>query len=311
MRESPRNSEPSHARYVLITPARNEQTHIGATLSAVVLQTVLPLRWIIVSDGSTDDTDSIVRGFAEQHDWIELVRMPERRERHFAGKVHAFNAGYERLKGIDYACIGSLDADITFDEGYFEFLLDQLALDRSLGLVGTPFSENGVEYDYRFSRVEHVSGACQLFRRECFEAIGGYVPLKAGAVDLTAVVTARMKGWKTKTFTQKRCIHHRPMGTASARRWRALFTSGYGDYRMGVHPLWQFLRSIYQMTRKPLIAGGLLLLTGYVCAWARGSPRPVSEQFVEFRRKEQLQWLGEYLKRGASRVHWPRGQAGK
>lgn len=297
-----------HHRYVLITPARNEAAFIGATLSAVAAQTVPPLRWIVVSDGSTDDTDRIVRRFAAQHEWIELVRMPERAERHFAGKVHAFNAGYARTHDLDYAHIGSLDADITFEPGYFEFLLAQLAHDPALGLVGTPFSENGVEYDYRFSRPEHVSGACQLFRRECFESIGGYVPIKSGAVDLTAVVTARMKGWKTRTFTEKRCIHHRPMGTAKNRLWTALFRSGYGDYRMGVHPLWQFLRSVYQMSRQPYVVGGLLLWIGYLSAWAACTPKPVSDEFVAFRRREQMQWLQQYVRRWTRATHWLRRQ---
>jgi poly-beta-1,6-N-acetyl-D-glucosamine synthase len=294
-------------RYVLVTPARNEEAFIETTMGAVAAQTHLPQKWVIVSDGSTDRTDELVRRFAQQHEWVELVRMPERRERHFAGKVHAFNAGYERLTGVDYSFIGCLDADISFDAGYFEFLLSRFALDPALGLAGTPFSEDGVEYDYRFSRPEHVSGACQLFRKECFESIGGYVPLKSGAVDLTAVVTARMKGWTTRTFTDKRCFHHRPMGTAGRHQFAALFKSGYVDFQMGVHPLWQLLRSIYQMSRRPVFVGGLLLLVGYACSMIRRAHKPVSAQFVEFRRKEQMRWLQEYFKRWTSSARWQRG----
>lgn len=296
----------SKVRYVLITPARNEEAFIESTMSSVAAQTLLPQKWVIVSDGSTDRTDELVRQFAQQHEWIELVRMPERAERHFAGKVHAFNAGYKRLSGIDYSYIGCLDADISFDAGYFEYLVSKLALDPKLGIVGTPFSEGGVEYDYRFSRKEHVSGACQLFRRECFESIGGYVPLKSGAVDLTAVVTARMKGWTTRTFTEMRCFHHRPMGTAKSHQLKALFMSGYVDYRMGVHPLWQLLRSIYQMSRRPLFVGGLLLLVGYSCAMIGRAYKPVSVEFVEFRRKEQMQWLREYATRWLNTACWQR-----
>jgi biofilm PGA synthesis N-glycosyltransferase PgaC len=295
-------------RYVLVTPARNEGAFIEATMSSMAAQTVLPLRWVIVSDGSTDRTAELVQRFADSHPWVEFVRMPERKERHFAGKVHAFNAGYSRLTGIDHAYIGCLDADISFDPGYFEFLLSRFAVDPKLGLAGTPFSEDGVEYDYRFSRPEHVSGACQLFRRECFESIGGYVPLKAGAIDLTAVVTARMKGWTTRTFTEQRCVHHRPMGTARSRQLPSLFRSGFLDYRMGVHPLWQLLRSIYQMSRRPRIVGGLLLLAGYACAMVTRPRKPVSAQFVRFRRKEQMQWLREYARRLLHTVRWQRRQ---
>src|SRR5207249_4156329 len=108
--------------YVLVTPARNEAEHIERTIQAVMRQTVRPVRWQIVSDGSADGTDEIVSRFCRQHDWITLLRMSERQERNFAGKAHAFNAGYAELRGLDYDCVGSLDADITFDEDYFEFL---------------------------------------------------------------------------------------------------------------------------------------------------------------------------------------------
>ena len=178
--------------YVLITPARNEAAFIGQTIQAVIRQTVKPAKWVIVSDGSTDGTDELVKKYARGNPWMELVRMPERTDRHFGGKAIAFNAGRHRIRHIPYDVIGNLDADITFDADYFEFLLNKFAQDRTLGVAGTPFREGDAQYDYRFSRKEHVSGACQLFRRECFETIGGYIPLKGGGIDLTAVVTARM-----------------------------------------------------------------------------------------------------------------------
>lgn len=280
--------------YVLITPARNEAAFIELTLQSVIEQTVLPLKWVIVSDGSTDGTDEIVKKFAAEYEWIDLVRMPERKERNFAGKVYAFNAGYERVKHLNYNIIGSLDGDISFDADYFAFILSKFTENPHLGVCGTPFREGTSQYDYRFSRKEHVSGACQLFRRDCFETIGGYVPIKEGAIDLTAVVTARMKGWITQTYVDKVCIHHRQMGTAKHNIMRATFISGYGDYRMGVHPLWQLLRSCYQMTRKPIFFNGAILLTGYLWAMLKRTDKPVSEEFVRFRRQEQIRWLREY-----------------
>lgn len=282
---------------MLITPARNEAVFIELTIKSVVAQTVLPLKWVIVSDGSTDGTDEIVTKYAAGRPWLELVRMPERNERHFAGKVHAFNAGFARVKDLSYDIIGNLDADITFEQDYFNFLLKKFSFDPQLGVAGTPYREGTVQYDYRFSRKEHVSGACQLFRRECFESIGGYVPLKTGGIDLVAVVTARMKGWKTETFTDKYCEHHRRMGTAKHRFISATFKEGYGDYPMGVHPIWQLLRSVYQMSRKPVIVSGTLLMAGYLWAMLKRAPTPVSEQFVHFRRKEQMQWLNEYFRK--------------
>ncbi len=284
--------------YVLITPARNEADFIELTIKSVIAQSVKPLRWVIVSDGSMDGTDDIVKKYSADNAWIELVRMPERNERNFAGKVYAFNTGYERMKDLTYAIIGSLDADVSFDDPeYFDFLLKKFSQDSTLGVAGTPFKEGKAQYDYRFSRKEHVSGACQLFRRECFESIGGYVPLKAGAIDLTAVVTARMKGWRTETFTEKFCFHHRRMGTAKNHILMALFKSGYGDYPMGVHPIWQLFRSTYQMSRKPMILGGMMLMTGYVWAMLTRAQTPVSMEFVQFRRREQMKWLKDYFRR--------------
>src|SRR5271157_1447434 len=112
--------------YALITAARDEAEFIELTIKSVVSQTVKPLKWVIVSDGSTDGTDDLVRTYTARHDWIELLRMPERTERHFAGKVYAFNAGYAKVKNLGYDIIGCLDADISFDAGYFSFLLTKL-----------------------------------------------------------------------------------------------------------------------------------------------------------------------------------------
>ena len=282
------------ASYVLVTPARNEAAFIEATLRSVVAQTVRPTRWVVVSDGSTDGTDDIVRTYAARHDWIELLRMPERRERNFAGKVHAFNAGYDRVKDLSYQALGCMDADISFDEEYFAFLLGRLGDDPGLGIVGTPFKDEST-YDYRFTSVEHVSGACQLFRRECFEEIGGYVPMKLGGVDHVAVITARMKGWKTRTFTEKICFHHRKIGSAQHGRLKASFRVGVLDYALGAHPLWEVFRAVYQATRRPRLVGGFVLLAGYLSAAARRLERPVSAELVAFRRREQMSRLRRFL----------------
>ena len=289
---------PTLPTYVLITPARNEAEFIELTIKSVVAQTIRPLKWIIVSDGSTDGTDDIVCKYAADHPWIELLRMPQRRERHFAGKVEAFNAAYSHICGLKYEAIVSLDGDISFDEDYFSFLLGKLAEDPALGLVGTPFKETSNQsYDYRFVNIEHVSGACQVFRSECFEEIGGYVPVKGGGIDLLAVITARMKGWKTRTFTEKVCIHHRGMGTSQQGVLRARFNTGAKDYAFGNHPIWELFRTVRQMTQRPFAIGGLMLLSGYIWASIRGAERPVPREFVAFSRREQMQRLWKFFKR--------------
>ncbi len=292
--------------YVLITPARNEASFIELTIRSVVSQTVLPARWVIVSDGSTDGMDEIVKEYAATYQWIELVQMPERKERHFAGKVYAFNAGYERCKGIGYDVIGNLDADISFDADYFSFLLSRIAGDDRIGVAGTPFVENGTHYDFRYASLEHVSGACQLFRRECFEQIGGYVPIKGGGIDWTAVTTARMKGWKTRTFTEKTCTHHRTIGTGNGDALITHFKYGQKNYVLGGHPLWNAFRSCYMMTKKPYIVGGFLTLSGFFWASMTRKDRSVSPELMRFHRGEQMQRLKDMVGRA---LRLQKGQA--
>jgi poly-beta-1,6-N-acetyl-D-glucosamine synthase len=277
--------------YVIITPARNEEAFIEKTIQAVVAQTVLPEKWVIVSDGSTDRTDDIVKKYLPDHPWMELIRMPEHRNRNFAAKVMCYKSGYEKLKNTEYDIIGNLDADITFEQDYFEFLLSKFADFPLLGVAGTPFVEGSSHYDYRFTNIEHVSGACQMFRRECFEEIGGYVPNKGGGIDWIAVTTARMKGWKTRTYTERTCFHHRSIGTGNSGRLKTWFKQGRKDYFLGGHPLWQVFRSLYQMNKKPYFVGGSLLLAGYVWSMMLRQHRPVSPELMIFHRREQMRRL--------------------
>src|SRR5205807_10043272 len=165
----------SYLPYVLITPAHNEEAFIEKTIQSMLRQTVLPTKWVIVNDGSIDSTASIVGRYLEGYDWIEMVQMPQRRDRNFAAKVHSFNAGHERVKNLAYEIIGNLDADISFDEDHFEFLLSKFVEDSTLGVAGTIFKEEeGYSSEtHSFEGHKHVSGQCQLFRRRCFEEIGG------------------------------------------------------------------------------------------------------------------------------------------
>jgi len=284
--------------YVLISPARNEAAFIEMTLQSMISQSHLPLKWVIVSDGSTDGTDDIVKKYAAEHEWIELLRMPERTERHFAGKVFAFRTGYEKVKDLTFEIVGNLDADISFGPDHFEFILGKFAENPHLGVAGTAFIEDSsVAYNYEFTNIEHVSGQCQLFRRECYEAIGGYTPRKMGGIDLVAVLTARMKGWQTRTFPEKIFVHHRKMGTGMHGKMTLLFKSGQVDYILGSHPIWETVRSIYQMTNKrPFIIRGAIQIAGFYWAMLKRLKRDVPRDFVEFRRKEQMLRLSAYFK---------------
>lgn len=282
--------------YVLITPARNEAQYLEATIEAVIAQTHRPLRWVVVSDGSTDGTDELVERYTHAHPWIEFLRMPERAERNFAGKAYAFNAGYLRVADLQFAVVGNLDADVTFAPSHFASLAARFLEDPQLGVAGAPFREGSSQYDYRFTSTDNVWGGCQLFRRACFEAIGGYAPLKGGGVDLVAVTTARMHGWGTRTYMESMCTHHRVMNSAMNRGWvRRKVRWGQKDYRLGSHPVWQLFRCLYQMSQRPYIVAGLLMLVGYFAAYLSRQPRIVSSELAAFRGREQMQRLRHFL----------------
>lgn len=280
-------------KYVLITAARNEEAFIERTIHSVCAQTVLPERWIIVDDGSSDRTPEIVESFTGRFPWIELIRRPARQDRSFAGKAHAVNAALERVRSLEFEVVGNLDADISFGSDYMGFLLQKFSEDPDLGVAGTPFTqEEG--YDSTkdsFEGENYVAGPCQLFRYRCFQDIGGYQANRAGGVDWIAVMTARMKGWKVRSFREKRFHHHRSMGTAERGDLAALFSYGEKDYYLGGSPIWQLFRVAYRMTKQPLLTGGLALLAGYCWAALRGMQRAVSPELMRFHRREQMKKL--------------------
>jgi len=254
------NRRCAQLRYVLITPARNEEALIERTIQSVVQQTVLPARWVIVDDGSTDATARIVGEYVAKYDWIEMIRMPSHRDRSFAAKVQCFNAAQERLEDIDYDVICNLDADVSFAEDHFEFLLGKFQEDLDLGVAGTIFKEEGYSSDIdSFEGQDSVTGACQLFRRRCFKEIGGYVPNKAGGIDWIAVTAARMIGWKTRSFRERVLFHYRRAGTAERGLVAAALSAGMKDYYLGGRPVLELFRVAYRVTKRPYLLAGLAL----------------------------------------------------
>lgn len=282
--------------YAIVTPARNEERFIARVLESVVGQTVHPVRWVIVSDGSTDQTDAIVANYAHAHSWIELLRVDRVSERNFAGKAAALHAGYARLRELDFDAVAFLDADLDFAPEYFAFLLDKLACDAALGLAGTPYVEPDLaSYDFKFVSRDHVSGACQLFRRSCYEQIGGYRVIASGAIDSIIAIEARMMGWKTRTFTEMFLRHYRTMGTAGSGPLRARFNAGMKDYAIGNHPLWEIARALYQMTLPPFLLRSAAILSGYLWAFLSRQPRAVPVDVMCFYRREQMERLKTFL----------------
>lgn len=284
--------------YVLVTPARNEETFIQQTIESVAQQTYLPLKWVIVNDGSTDKTASKIEPLLAKYPWIELVNLPVRKERNFAAKVHAFNAGQERVKDLTYEVIGNIDSDVTFDPDHFQFLLKKFGEDPRLGVAGTVFREEG-GYNSETDSLEgqlHVSGQCQLFRRQCFADIGGYFANKAGGIDWLAVTTARMKGWKTRSYREKYFFHYRHLGTAERSAFAATFSYGEKDYYLGGSPIWELFRVLFRMVKPPYIVEGLALGLGYCWAAISRQKRVVSKELMKFHRREQMRKLKVILK---------------
>src|SRR5688572_3647290 len=287
----------SYPSYVLITPARNEEAFIEKTIASVIGQTVPPMRWVIVDDGSSDGTAAIVERYLPRYPWMEMIHMPRHRDRSFAAKVHAFNAGYERVRHLPYDVIGNLDADLSFDEGYCEFLLGKFRDDPALGVAGTIFEEHGYSSARDgFEGQSHVAGGCQLFRRRCFEDVGGYVANRAGGIDWIAVTTARMMGWTTRSYREKSFFPYRSLGTAERGRLRSAFSYGEKDYYLGGHPVWELFRATYRMSKRPYVLNGLAVGLGYAWAWARRIDRAVSDDLMRFHRAEQLRKLRAILR---------------
>ena len=280
-------------KYILITPARNEEAFIRRTLDSVVTQTILPEHWVVVDDGSTDRTAEIVESYTKRYPWIELVRRMQDPDRNFASKAHSVALAFTQVKPLQFDVVGNLDADVSFQPGYMEFLMRRFSEDPELGVAGTPFTQNG-GYDSSkdsFEGENYVAGPCQLFRRECFQEIGGYVPNRAGGVDWIASMTARMKGWKVRSFSEKRFHHHRTLGTAERGPLRALFSYGEKDYYLGGSPIWELFRVTYRMAKKPVLLGGLALLAGYAWAALRRTTRAVTPELMHFHRREQMKKL--------------------
>lgn len=289
--------------YVLITAAHNEEKYIEETLRAILSQTVRPLRWIIVSDASTDKTDEIVMDYARDQPFIKLLRYGGAHRHSFAAKAECIGAGYELLSGLDYGYLGILDADVSPPPDYYSTLIDLFQKNPALGLSGGFIYEKpkGVFECRPSNRPWSVAGAAQFFRRECYEAVGGVQPLPYGGIDWRCEVTARMLGWSVKAVPELKLLHYRLTGAAT-NIMAARFKEGKKDYSLGSHPVFEVIKCLGRMITKPLLTGGLARLAGFTWAsWSR-EKRSVSKEFVRFVRKEQQQRMISILSRRSGRT---------
>jgi glycosyltransferase involved in cell wall biosynthesis len=279
-------------KYVLITAARNEEVTIEKTIQSVISQTILPQKWVIVSDDSTDRTDEIVKKYVDKYDFICLHRREADSSRNFASKVYAVNAGVEHLNGTEYDFIGNLDADITFEPDYYEGIFEIFWDNSKLGIAGGIVCEphNGKWIPLRTNVKWSVSGAIQTFRRQCYEDIGGYLPLKKGGEDAVAEVMARKNGWEVRASPQLEVFHYRETGTAGRSFYSARINLGTYRYSLGYMLWFEIARCLARM-RKSYILAELLTLWGYILALLRRDEIAVPEDVLKYIRQEQISRL--------------------
>jgi glycosyltransferase involved in cell wall biosynthesis len=287
----------SGERYVVVTAAYNEERHIENLIKSVVAQTHTPMRWVIVSDGSTDRTDEIVNDYAGRHDFIRLHKISEDHPRNFVAQVHAINTGFAELRPLAFEFIGNLDADITLEPTYFAELLTRFELDPRLGLAGGYICEfeKGIFRWRRANSPLSVAHAIQLFRRECLEQIGGaYTPMPYGGPDWQAEVNARWHGWNVQAFKELKVFHHRPTG-AMAGLLKTSYREGLMDHSFGSHPCFEIFRVARRLRQKPYVIGAAIRLCAFTGASIRRTKRPVSRNFVKFLRTYEMARLKGFL----------------
>ena len=279
-------------KYVLVTPVRNEEKTIGTTLRCVVEQTIRPQEWVIVSDGSTDRTNDIVRSYEDQFEFIRLLALEHRPVRNFASVVYAIECGIAALKAEDYEFIGLLDADIRFSQGYYEEIMLHFASDAKLGLAGGLVFDcyDGFKRRSGLSLMD-IAGAVQFFRRKCFDSLGGLVALPEGGLDTVTCVQARMNGFVTRTFPELEVDHLKPRNIAEGNLLRRFRQLGVRAYAIGNHPLFEVLKCGYRCREYPFVVGGVMRLFGYSWSCCLRKERMVSPEFVRFVRREQMMRL--------------------
>jgi glycosyltransferase involved in cell wall biosynthesis len=276
-------------RYVIITPARNEAATIESTIRSVVEQTILPLEWIIVSNGCCDGTDDVVERWAREHPFMRLLHLPEHRERDFVAVVRATEYGYESLQHRNCDFIGLLDADVRFARDYFEKLIGRFQVNPRLGLAG------GIVVDVVGGKrlasrqyLNDVAGAAQFYRRECFDSLGGLVPIPEGGWDALTCVQARAQGYETRTFPDLVMEHLKRRNAADGNAVRRSWQVGIRDYARGNHPAFELLRCATRCFENPVLIGSLTRWAAFCWCCATRRPRTLSPALVSLVRREQV-----------------------
>jgi glycosyltransferase involved in cell wall biosynthesis len=271
-----------------MTAAHNEEAFIEKTIMSVLGQTLLPRRWVIVSDGSTDKTAQLVDSYARQHEFICSLKLTRPPGRSFGSKGSALHKACELLAEVPAEFIGNIDADIEVEPSYFEALVNHFERDPQLGIAaGFIYEEQNGEFRNRVvNRTDSVPHAAQLVRRECYQAIGGYASFKYGGEDWYAQQCAKMKGWHAVAIPALKVFHGRHTGAAN-NLLKHQFRLGRVDYSLGSRPGFEFLKCTLRVVEKPWLLGAVSRFLGFLWSVIRGEERPVSKEFVSFLRREQ------------------------
>jgi len=277
-------------KYTIITPVRDEEKYIESTLESVVRQTSRPTEWMIVDDGSSDRTGDILDQYAAQYPWIHVVHRANRGFRKAGGGVmEAFFDGYNALKSKDWEFIVKLDGDLSFAPEYFEKCFEYFRRDPQLGIGGGEIHHDiagqlKLEANPRF----HVRGATKIYRRACWEAIGGLWP--APGWDTIDEVKANMLGWKTYAFADLPLFHHRFTGSEEG-LLRDRLKHGVACYISGYHPLYVVASCLSRLTQKPYVIGSLGIMYGFLKAHVTRPARLEDRSYIAYIRGQQLRRL--------------------
>lgn len=290
----------NNEKYIIITPAYNETKYIERTIKSVLAQYVLPYKWVIVDDGSTDDTANVIQRYAEKYEWIQYIyREKEPSKSYYSSNVYAIMAGFKQVKSVNFDFLAVLDADISLPKDYYEQVFMRFERDERLGVA------SGVYQDMVNGKLRKVLNdrrstpkAIQVFRRECYEKIGGYLPMKYGGEDTVACVMARMNGWKSWSFPELCVIHNKPAGTGHAGNILTIrFRQGISEYGLGGHPLFVFLKSIRRCVKEhPYILGGFARIAGFLYGCCLREKHQIPDDVIRFIRAEQVERMFKFNK---------------
>ena len=277
-------------RYVIVTPVRDEEEHLEATIASVSAQTLRPMEWVIVDDGSADRTGEIIDRYAAQTPWIRAVHRPNRGFRKSGGGVvEAFNAGCESLQCDTWDFIVKLDGDLSFSPNYFQTCFEYFNADPRLGIGGGEiYHDLGGELRLEANPKFHIRGATKIYRRRCWEDLGGLWP--GPGWDTIDEVKANMLGWKTVTFDDLRLIHHRVTGFADG-FLRDRVKHGLACYISGYHPIFVLASCFYRLPKKPYIVGSFAVFWGFLKGYFTQTPRVTDDRLIRYLRMQQLRRL--------------------